>query len=172
MGDVKTSTPVRLPRFFRSAVLLAAVFFGSSGIALADTRWATLEAIHQLENPRNLTRPGKHGELGAYQFRPATWRLHTKIPFSQALKRDVSDQVAVLHYEWLKRGLERADVPATPYNIALAWNSGLDAVTLGRSPRVAHDYATRAATLASAIAKTAREREKAVAESRLLASAQ
>lgn len=157
-------------RLVRSAVLLAAVFFAGSGIALADTRWATLEAIHQLENPRNLTRPGKHGELGAYQFRPATWRLHTKVPFSQALKRDVSDRVAVMHYEWLKRGLENAGLSASPYNIALAWNSGLDAAVLGRSPRVAHDYATRAATLASAIAKNARENAAAADDSRLLAA--
>lgn len=150
-----TSLPARFNRFIRSAVLLTAVLSVGAGIAHADTRWATLEAIHQIENPRNLTRPGAHGELGAYQFRSTTWRLHTKAPFSQALNREASDRVAVLHYEWLKRGLEQGGVQATPYNIALAWNSGLEAAVLGRSPRIAHDYATRAATLAREIAQNA-----------------
>jgi hypothetical protein len=75
--------------------------------------------------------------------------MHTSTPFRQAIHRETSDQVAVKHYEWLKRGLEAARVPVTPYNIALAWNSGLSAVTSGRAPRVAHDYARRATNLAA-----------------------
>jgi hypothetical protein len=116
--------------------------------AQASMRWATLEAIHHLENPRNLSRPGPRGELGAYQFRSSTWRMHTQIPFRQAIERTASDIVAVKHYDWIQRGLERAGVPATPYNIALAWNGGLSAVIAGRAPAVAHDYASRAANLA------------------------
>jgi hypothetical protein len=77
--------------------------------------------------------------------------MHTSLPFSRALDRDTADNIAVKHYEWIKRGLEAARIPATPYYIALAWNSGLAAVQSGRSPRVAHDYAQRAANLASAI---------------------
>jgi len=85
------------------------------------TRWATLEAIHHVENPRNVSRPGSYGELGAYQFRRSTWKSHTKVPFSRAIHRDESDRVAVKHYEWLKRGLVRNGMPITPYNIALRW---------------------------------------------------
>ncbi len=117
--------------------------------ALAASRWATLEAIHTLENPRNLPRPGAHGELGAYQFRSTTWRMHTTTPFSRALDRQVSDVVAVQHYEWLRKNLEAARIPATTYNIALAWNSGLGSVTSGRAPARAHDYAQRASNLAA-----------------------
>ena len=62
----------------------------------------------------------------------------------------MSDDVAIKHYEWLKRGLEGAGLPATPYYIALAWNGGLDAAVLGRAPAVARDYAERAANLADA----------------------
>jgi hypothetical protein len=76
--------------------------------------------------------------------------MHTAVPFERAIDRGVSDVVAVKHYEWLKRGLEGARVPATPYNIALAWNGGLGAVLSGRSPLIAHDYAQRAANLAAA----------------------
>lgn len=123
--------------------------------ARAATRWATLEAIHHLENPRNSPRPGRHGELGAYQFRASTWRMHTDEPFERALDRATADRIAVKHYEWLKRGLEKARVPATPYNIALAWNGGLDAAIRGRSPRVAHDYAQRATNLAMTLSNRA-----------------
>lgn len=69
--------------------------------------------------------------------------MHTKAPFSAALDRHTSDNVAVSHYEWLKRGLEQAHLPVTPYNIALAWNGGLDAVIAGKAPAAAHDYASR-----------------------------
>jgi len=115
------------------------------------TRWATLEAIHHVENPRNVSRPGSYGELGAYQFRRSTWKSHTKVPFSRAIHRDESDRVAVKHYEWLKRGLVRNGMPITPYNIALGWNGGLDAMVKGSSPRRAHEYAGRVANLAPAI---------------------
>jgi len=118
--------------------------------ARASTRAATLEAIHQLENPRNLTRPGPCGELGAYQFRAQTWRMHTAAPFEHALDRNLSDAVAVKHYEWLRVSLERAGKTATPYAIGLAWNGGLEAVLRGSSPRAARDYAQRVANLAAA----------------------
>ena len=139
-------------RFTRALVLTLCV--GTCGLWGAE-RWATLEAIHQLENPGNSTRPGPFGELGAYQFRSGTWRMHTEVPFERANDRQISDTVAVRHYEYLKRGLEAKRVRATPYNIALAWNSGLGAVIAGTSPRVAHNYATRAANLVSAFAATA-----------------
>ncbi|MGH7956331.1 MAG: hypothetical protein ACREH8_04895 [Opitutaceae bacterium] len=77
--------------------------------------------------------------------------MHTSLPFQHALDRATSDAIAIKHYEWIKRGLEAARVPATPYYIALAWNSGLRATTSGRSPPVAHDYAQRAANLATSI---------------------
>jgi hypothetical protein len=133
----------------RRLAALALVCFVFVGAARASERWATLEAIHALENPRNLSRPGPFGELGAYQFRETTWQMHTHMPFRLALERDKSDVVAVTHYEWLKRGLEQAGVPATPYNIALAWNGGLDAAVRGSAPACARDYARRAANLAA-----------------------
>lgn len=128
------------------AVLAAVLVAGS---AQASGRSAILEAIHKLENPRNLLRPGPRGELGAYQFRVGTWRMHTDLPFERALDRSLSDLVAVRHYEWIKRGLENARMPVTSYNVALAWNGGLTAAISGKSPRRAHDYAQRAANLAA-----------------------
>jgi len=134
--------------WFFQTVLLAGIVAWAAPAVNAAGRWATLEAIHQIENPRELTRPGTRGELGAYQFRETTWRMHSSQPFSRALDRAQSDRVAVQHYEWLKKGLERAGLPVTPYNIALAWNGGLEAVVLGRVVAASHDYARRAETLA------------------------
>ncbi len=77
--------------------------------------------------------------------------MHTTAPFVRALDRRAADEVAVKHYEWLKRGLESAGLPATPYTIALAWNGGLRAAVKGRTPAVARDYAERVANLAGAL---------------------
>jgi hypothetical protein len=117
----------------------------------ASERPAILEAIHHLENPRNLIRPGPRGELGAYQFREETWRMHTTMPFARAIERACSDHVAGLHFEWIRRGLERAGLPPSAYFVALAWNGGLKAAVSGRAPRSAQRYAERAANLASAL---------------------
>ncbi len=113
------------------------------GTMRAGTRAETLEAIRAVENPRNTMRPGKHGELGVYQFRRVTWRMHTDMPFERAVDRDAAEQVALKHYEWVKRGLVRNGLPATPYNIALAWNGGLSATVRGRASKAAHNYAER-----------------------------
>lgn len=149
VGAAVSTLPPSTHRVARPLAALFIALLSSVASAEAASRWATLEAIHRLENPRNLPRPGPRGELGAYQFRSSTWRMHTTIPFQRALDKGASDVVAVKHYEWLKRGLEAANVPATSYNIALAWNGGLSAVIAGRSPLVAHDYAQRAANLAA-----------------------
>lgn len=148
---VKTSS--RLLSILRVGawLLVGGAAAAGANAAEAASRWATLEAIHHLENPRNVQRPGPKGELGPYQFRAATWKQHTNEPFHRALDREVADVVAVKHYEWLKRGLERAGLPASPYNIALAWNGGLDATIRGRAPRVAHEYAQRAANMATVL---------------------
>lgn len=110
-------------------------------------RAETLEAIHAVENPYDSTRPGRHGELGPYQFRPSTWQMHTRLPFAQAIDRGASEAVAIRHYEWLKRGLIRAGIAPTPYNIALAWNGGLTATIRGRVSSASRHYAERVANL-------------------------
>ena len=153
MAGVKTTTKTKA--LMRMVVTGLLALLGAATAGRAAGCWATLEAIHYLENPRNLTRPGARGELGAYQFRAATWQMHTTVPFARALDRRESDAVAVLHYEWLRRGLARAGKDPTPYLIALAWNGGLSAAVRGRAPAVAHDYARRAENLAEALEREA-----------------
>ena len=115
--------------------------------APASTRADTLEAIHHIENPSDSPRPGRYGELGAYQFRRTTWRMYSKLPFERALDQEAADEVAIRHYEWLKSGLVRNGWKQTPYNIALAWNGGLNAVVNGRTSAATRDYAQRVSNL-------------------------
>jgi hypothetical protein len=153
----KTHTSALAPRRATLARLAAAIVVGVVVVSVqarASERWATLEAIHQLENPRDTDAPGSCGELGAYQFREQTWKMHTEAPFSRALDRRSSDAVAVKHYDWIKSQLEAKGVAATPFNIALAWNGGIKAVFDPHPPAVAVDYASRAANIASVLEKS------------------
>jgi hypothetical protein len=138
---------------------LAAVFVLSllwmASPARASDRWATLEAIHQLENPTDTTAPGPYGELGAYQFREGTWKTYTNTPFRRALDRRTSDAIAVKHYNHIKAELVDHGVNPTAYRIALAWNGGLGAALESRPPSAAVDYATRASNLAAEFGKAA-----------------
>ncbi len=129
------------------ATLLTIVFGFLAAAASAADRWETLQAIHWVENPTESTQPGKYGELGAYQFRRATWQMHTTEPFHLANHRPTADKVAVEHYEWLKRGLVRNGLAPTSYNIAMAWNAGLTAVVKGRAPAASRNYASRVTNL-------------------------
>ncbi len=115
--------------------------------ARADDRWETLRAINWVENPTNHTHMGRFGELGPYQFRPATWRMHTRKPFSMATQREAADEVAVIHYEWIKAKLQEAGVAPTTFNIAMAWNTGVTNVITGHAPSVSFNYAERVVNL-------------------------
>jgi hypothetical protein len=143
------SLPYRAPSLARMAPIFALALLLPLAEARASERWATLEAIHQLENPNDTPQPGRCGELGPYQFREQTWKMHTVAPFSRALDRHSSDAVAVKHYEWLKAELVRRGIAVRPYSIAMAWNGGLGAVIQPDPPASAVDYATRVANLAA-----------------------
>lgn len=127
--------------------LLALVFTGWVQPAAASDRWEVLQAINLVENPTNSTRMGRNGELGPYQFRQGTWKMHTKKPFYLATQREEADRIAVKHHDWIKTQLERNGIEATPYRIALAWNAGVSATINGRAPTRSHDYASRVEAL-------------------------
>ena len=126
---------------------LIVAFISFVTLAGANDRWEILRAINWVENPDNHTRVGRFGELGPYQFRPATWKMHSTKPFSLAMQRAEADAVAVKHYEWLKKSFEQAGVEVNAFNIALAWNCGLTTVLRGRAPEVSYDYASRVTNL-------------------------
>jgi len=137
---MKNRTKIRL-------VLTTATLGLLGPAAQAAERWATLQAIHWVENPNNQTRVGPHGELGPYQFRVATWRMHSSRPFAHAVQRQFADEVAVKHYEWITTGLRRAGIQPNPFHIALAWNGGLEAVVSGRAPAACFRYAEQVQNL-------------------------
>ncbi len=141
-------------------LLLLVSVFAFTITAKASDRWETLRAINWVENPTNQTHVGRFGELGPYQFRAATWRMHTDKPFRLAIDRAAADEVAVKHYEWIKRTLEQRGVEASAFNIAMAWNCGVDSVLAGRAPTASYLYAERVANLT----RTFKERTPAVAE--------
>jgi hypothetical protein len=143
MAFVRTKVLKRMKIHLTKFLLAASMLIGFTVAGFASERWETLRAINWVENPTNQTRVGRFGELGPYQFRPATWRMHTDKPFRLAVQRDEADQVAVMHYEWIKRSFEQAGVEVNPFNVALAWNSGVDAVLSGRSPSSSYHYAER-----------------------------
>lgn len=136
----------------RLLTCLFVVFLSNFAVASTTTdtdRWETLRAINLVENPTNQTGYGSKGELGPYQFRSSTWRMHTSKSFRMANDRATADQVAVQHYEWIAARLKAAGIDANSYNIALAWNCGLSAVVSGRIPMQSYHYAERVNNLAS-----------------------
>jgi hypothetical protein len=139
-------TTCDMKRLLTSLLLLVSVL-GFTIKAGADDRWETLRAINWVENPNNHTRMGRFGELGPYQFRAGTWRMHTRKSFQLANQREMADEVAIKHYEWIKQSLTKAGVDASPFNIAMAWNSGVSNVVNGRAPSASFDYAQRVTNL-------------------------
>jgi hypothetical protein len=137
-------------------ILLFVTLLGFTNVAGASDRWETLRAINWVENPTNQTTVGRFGELGPYQFRPGTWRMHTDKPFRQAVQRAVADEVAIKHYEWIKRTLEQRGVEASVFNIAMAWNCGVEAVLSGRAPSVSYNYAERVTNLVDTLKERVR----------------
>jgi hypothetical protein len=131
-------------------ILLLVTALAFTNQASASGRWETLRAINLVENPTNQTQVGRFGELGPYQFRPSTWKMHTDKPFRMAIQRDAADEVAVKHYEWIKRMLDEAGIDPSPFNIAMAWNCGLGAVLKGRVPSITYNYAQRVVNLVEA----------------------
>ncbi len=136
--------------------LVAFSILGFSLNAAASDRWETLRAINLVENPTNQTHRGRFGELGPYQFRQATWRMHTNKPFNLATQRSVADEIAVKHYEWIRRNLEQAGVAADSFNIAMAWNCGVEAVLAGRAPSASFNYARRVSNLVESLKNSER----------------
>jgi hypothetical protein len=123
--------------------------------AHAWERGDVLEAIHQVENPYDTMRIGRRGELGPFQFRPVVWRMYTQKPFSLAADRTEAQAVAEMHFEWIRKGLERNRLEVTPYYIGLVWNAGLQATLNGRASATSLHYAQRVANLVEYATKPA-----------------
>jgi hypothetical protein len=138
--------------------LIGGFLHGAPSASSADLqRTAFLNGIALLETGtidvgRPCAKIGRRGERSAWQISPEVWREYCEAPFTRASSDGrLAAMVAAAHLEWLRLSLEGKGRPATPYNLALAWNAGLGAVLTGKAPPGAHDYAARAVALYEAL---------------------
>jgi hypothetical protein len=61
---------------------------------------------------------------GAYAIMPATWRDHSKRPYSFASQPVYARDVADRHIAWLSRTLRTHDYPVNAYTLACCWRFG------------------------------------------------
>lgn len=106
-----------------------------------------LSAVALVETGNNPRAVGSKGERGLYQFTRQTWKQHTKKSHYKAHDPSYSQVIAKKHYDWLYKNLTRKGYPASPYWIAVAWNSGLKRTTTGRAPGMSRRYAERVTNL-------------------------
>lgn len=105
--------------------ILLMLLLSTPAVAL-DER-AALAAIAQRET-HNRDVVGRAGEVTRYQLSPATVRQHgTKDPR--------------VHLRWLQEQFRRRGVDWNIFNVALAWNAGLEGATTGRAPLSSYTYA-------------------------------
>jgi|JI10StandDraft_1071094.scaffolds.fasta_scaffold730238_3 hypothetical protein len=105
-----------------------------------------LDATRAIENWQG--RDGQFGERGAYGIRPATWKQHMgALPFTLARQEYWGRECARRHIEWLKTQLPAAGIDPNEFNLALAYNAGLDAVLRSAAPVRAYQHATRVRNL-------------------------
>jgi hypothetical protein len=124
----------------RLVLLLIALGVATVSAMAENQEDAFLSATRLRESKNQDWMTGSFGERGSYQFRQSTWRLHTRASFELAYNREVANAVAHRHYLWLIKRLEECGVPATPYNIACAWNAGAGNVARGTLSRAAREY--------------------------------
>ena len=132
--------------------ILTLIIVGALCLTGRASTTAVLRGIRIVETQDQLHPPrGKLGERGPYQFRYSTWRMHTTSSFDLAENREVANTVAKRHYAWIEAQLLANGIEASFYNVALAWNAGVNAVIRGHTPAVAHSYADRVLNIASTV---------------------
>jgi len=150
--------------------ILALIIVGAVSLNSQASTNAMLRGIRVVETQDQLHPPrGKLGERGPYQFRRMTWRMHTSSSFDLAENREVANTVAKRHYAWIAEQLKASGIDASPYNIAMAWNAGVNAVIRGHVPAVARDYADRVLNIASTFGTDAAPIEPAASTTTMVA---
>jgi hypothetical protein len=134
-GKSKSSEPMRALLPFVCLVCFTVASRAADLPRLAD-------AIRAAEGYRGA--PGALGEEGPYQIRAITWRQHMPgKPLAMARQEAPARACALKHLAWLAASLEARGVPASAFNLAAAWNAGLERYLSGRAPERAYAYARR-----------------------------
>lgn len=134
----------------RAAVILLCVVVGAIGAIGAELdAHREADALRVREGFRGVD--GRLLERGPYQFRAITWRQHMPgVPFALAREEGPARACALKHIRWLAAQLEARGVPGSPFNVAAAWNAGLEQYVSGRAPVRAYRFAADVASLYSA----------------------
>lgn len=119
-----------------------------AGLAIVSAKSAEVDVPRYLDSTRLIEnvdgRDGAHQERGPYGIRPATWRQHMgTLSFALAREERWGRECARRHVAWLQGQLQAAGIDPNVYNLALAYNAGLETVLRGRAPVRAYDHATR-----------------------------
>lgn len=121
----------------RAATIALTVVVAAHASGLDAQRLA--DALRVREGYRG--QPGALGEAGPWQIRAVTWAQHMPgIPFARAVQAGPARTCALKHIAWLSAALEARGVPATAFNVAVAWNAGLERYTSGGAPVRAYRY--------------------------------
>lgn len=122
------------------ALALSAVLVVSAHAGIDVDRF--VDALRERETGAGPVRDGARGERGPWQITRAVWALHMPgKPFAQARQAAPARACALKHVRWIAAQLEARGVDASAFNLALAWNAGLEGATHGRAPERAYDYA-------------------------------
>lgn len=120
------------------ALAISALLLVSSAHAVDVDR--AVDALRVREGYRG--QRGALGEEGPWQFMPSTWAMHMPgRPFAEARNHALARACAVKHVRWLATQLEARGVDASVFNIAAAWNAGLERYLSGRAPVRAYHFA-------------------------------
>lgn len=124
--------------------VLFVCFVGSLPAATDHAHLA--DSIRAVEGYRG--RDGAAGERGPYQLTAAVWAAHNPgKPFALARQEGPARACALKHLAWLSLELSRKGVDPSVFNLAAAWNAGLEGYTTGRAPVRAYRYALRVEAL-------------------------
>ncbi|HWA28095.1 MAG TPA: hypothetical protein VG734_20760 [Lacunisphaera sp.] len=104
-------------------------------------------ALAQVETPHGVpVQPGPAGETGRWQLTAAVRR--DRGAEIVARKEEVTDEaIATAHVLWLQDQLLRNGRAPILFNVALAWNCGLEQTLRGQAPVRSFDFARRVLTV-------------------------
>lgn len=123
--------------------------------------YIVLQSISNVESNNQYWRIGGAGEKTKYQFTPNTWYEYSSIPFweiNQEQYKRLSEQVAILHLNRIKKYLNKKGYSYSLYNIGWIWNAGFGSFNRKRLPSSTKRY----------IWKLNKEYDKLMAERKIL----
>ena len=105
--------------------------------------YIVLQSISNVESNNQYWRIGGAGEKTKYQFIRTTWEEYSVVPFwkiNQKQYENLSDQIAILHLNRIKKYLSNKGYNYSLYNIGWIWNAGFGSFDRKRLPKSTKHY--------------------------------